>query len=136
MDYYAAIKRNEMESFVMMRMVSESVIQIEVRKKNSVYYTIYIYNTYIYICRRKQWHPTPVLLPGESHRWRSLVGCSPWGRQESDTTELLRFHFSLYALEKEMTTHSSVLAWRISGTGEPGGCRLWGLTESDTTEVT
>ena len=28
---------------------------------------------------RKQWHPTPVLLPGESHGWRSLVGCSPWG---------------------------------------------------------
>ena len=28
----------------------------------------------------KQWHPTPVLLPGKSHGWRSLVGCSPWGR--------------------------------------------------------
>ena len=37
--------------------------------------------------RRRQWHPTPVLLPGKSHRWRSLVGCSPWGREESDTTE-------------------------------------------------
>ena len=50
MDYYAAIKRNEMESFVMMWMVSESVIQIEVRKRklNSVYYTIYIY-IYIYL---------------------------------------------------------------------------------------
>ena len=35
-----------------------------------------------------------------------------------------------------MATHSSVLAWRISGMGEPGGCRLWGHTESDTTEVT
>ena len=41
------------------------------------------------------WHPTPVLLPGKSHRWRSLVGCSPWGRWESDTTEWLHFHFSL-----------------------------------------
>ena len=39
------------------------------------------------ICRR-QWHPTPVLLPGKSHGWRSLVGCSPWGH-------LLHFHFSL-----------------------------------------
>ena len=29
---------------------------------------------------RRQWHPTPVLLPGKSHRRRSLVGCSPWGR--------------------------------------------------------
>ena len=41
----------------------------------------------------RQWHPTPVLLPGKSHGRRSLVGCSPWGREESDTTE--RLHFSL-----------------------------------------
>jgi len=53
----------------------------------------------------------------KSHGRRSLVGCSPWGRRESDTTERLHFH----ALEKEMATHSSVLAWRIPGTGEPGG---------------
>ena len=45
--------------------------------------------------RRKQWQPTPVLLPGKSHRQRSLVGCSPWGREESDTTERLHVHFSL-----------------------------------------
>ena len=43
---------------------------------------------------------------------------SPRGREESDTTERLHFHF---ALEKEMATHSSVLAWRIPGMGEPGG---------------
>ena len=47
------------------------------------------------ISQRRWWHPTPVLLPGKSHGWRSLVGCSPWGREESDTTELLHFHFSL-----------------------------------------
>ena len=45
--------------------------------------------------RRRQWHPTPVLLPGKSHGWRSLVGCSPWGREESDTTERLHFPFLL-----------------------------------------
>ena len=45
--------------------------------------------------RRRQWHPTPVLLPGKFHGWRSLVGCSPWGREESDTTERIHFHFSL-----------------------------------------
>ena len=44
---------------------------------------------------RRQWHPTPVLLPGKSHGRRSLVGCSPWGHEESDTTERLHFHFSL-----------------------------------------
>ena len=47
------------------------------------------------------------------------MGCSSWGRKESDTTERLHFHVS--ALEKEMATHSIVLAWRIPGTGEPGG---------------
>ena len=67
---------------------------------------------------RRQWQPTPVLLPGKSHGWRSLVGCSPWGQEESDMTKRLHFHF--HALEKEMATHSSVLAWRISGTGKPG----------------
>ena len=45
--------------------------------------------------RRRQWHPTPVLLPGKSHGWRSLVGCSPQGREELDMTERLHFHFSL-----------------------------------------
>ena len=44
---------------------------------------------------RRQWHPTPVLLPGKSHGWRSLVGCSPWGREESYTAARLHFHFSL-----------------------------------------
>ena len=65
--------------------------------------------------QRRQWHPTPVLLPGKSHGWRSLVGCSPWGRYDF----IFTFHF--HALEKEMATHSSVLAWKIPGTGKPGG---------------
>ena len=47
------------------------------------------------IFHRRQWHPTPVLLPGKSHGRRSLVGGSPWGRTELDTTERLHFHFSL-----------------------------------------
>ena len=45
--------------------------------------------------QRRQWHPTPALLPGKSHGLRSSVGCSPWGRYESDMTERLHFHFSL-----------------------------------------
>ena len=47
------------------------------------------------ITRRRRWHPTPVLLPGKSNGRRGLVGCSPWGREESDTTKQLHFHFSL-----------------------------------------
>ena len=49
------------------------------------------------------------------------MGYSPWGCKELDTTEQLHFHFSLSRIEKEMATHSSVLAWGIPGTGEPGG---------------
>ena len=41
---------------------------------------------FIFLYGRRQWHPTPVLLRGKSHGWRSLVGCSPWGCKESDTT--------------------------------------------------
>ena len=48
-----------------------------------------------YVVGRRQRQPTPVLLPRKSHGQRSLVGCSPWGRKELDTTERLHFHFSL-----------------------------------------
>ena len=58
------------------------------------------------------------------------------GALESDMTERLPFHFHFHALEKEMATHSSVLAGRIPGTGGLVGCCLWGRTESDTTEAT
>ena len=62
------------------------------KKKSPQWYIIDIpYNKF----RRRQWHPTPVLLLGKSRGRRSLVGCSPWGCKESDTTERLHFHFSL-----------------------------------------
>ena len=65
--------------------------------------------------QRRQWYPTPVLLPGKSHERRSLVGCSPWAKSRAGLSDFtLTFHF--HALEKEMATHSSVLAWRIPGT--------------------
>ena len=49
---------------------------------------------------RRQWHPTPVFLPEKSHGWRRLLGCSPWGCEESDTTKRLHFHFSLSCVEE------------------------------------
>ena len=68
--------------------------------------------------QRRQWHPTPVLLPGKSYGRRSLVGCilgvTKSQTRLSDFTFTLHFH----ALEKEMATHSSVLAWRTPGMGE------------------
>ena len=67
----------------------------------------------------KAMQPTPVLLPGRSHGWRSLVGLQSTGLLGVGHDFTFTFHF--HALEKEMATHSSVLAWRIPGTGEPGG---------------
>ena len=46
---------------------------------------------------RRKWHPTPVLLPGKSHGRRSLVGYSPWGRKESDTTKRLHLHLCIWS---------------------------------------
>ena len=77
--------------------------------------------------QRRQWHPTPVLLPGKSHGWRSLVGCSPWGREESDTTGWLHFHFSLSCIGEGHGNPLQFLAWRIPGMGEPGGLLSMGL---------
>ena len=67
--------------------------------------------------------------------WAAVHGVAESWTQLSDFT----FTFHFHALEKEMATHSSVLAWRIPGMAETGAlprCHLWGRTESDTTEVT
>ena len=70
---------------------------------------------------RRKWQPTPVFLPGESQGWgawwAAVYGVANSWTQLSDFT----FTFYFHALEKEMASHSSVPAWRIPGTGEPGG---------------
>ena len=81
-------------------------------------------------------NPTPVLLPGNPRDrgawWAAVRGVAKSRARLSDFT----FTFRSHALEKEMATHSSVLAWESQGEGSPVGCRLWGRTESDTTEAT
>ena len=96
----------------------------------------YSSDTYTYICTythfwviksmsgenwRRQWHPTPVLLPGKSMGggawWAAVHGVAKSRTRLSDFT----FTFLFHALEKEMAIHSSILAWRIPGTVEPGG---------------
>ena len=77
---------------------------------------------------RRQWHPTPVLLPGKIHGRRSLVGCTVHGVEKSQARlSDFTFTFHFHALEKEMATHSSVLAWRIPGTEKPSGLLSMGL---------
>ena len=80
--------------------------------------------------------PTPVLLPGKSHGRRSLVGCSPWGRYESDTTERLHFHFTFMHWRRKWQPTPVFLPGESQGRGSLVGCRLWGPTELDTTEAT
>ena len=89
----------------------------------------------------RQWQPTPVLLPGKAHGQRSLVGCSPWGREELDTTKRLQFHFdfSLFTFmhwRRKWQPTPVFLPGESQGRGSLVGCRLWGRTESDTTEAT
>ena len=67
---------------------------------------------------RRQWHPTPVLLPGKSHGRRSMVGCSPWGRKESDTTERLHFHFHYLVLRAAASSPHASLCQLLCG-------RIW-----------
>ena len=62
-------------------------------KKKFKRLTLIIYITNL-VSRRRQWHPTAILLPGKSYGWRSLVGCSPWDREESARAERLHVHFS------------------------------------------
>ena len=71
------------------------VISICYAKEWFSFYCVLLLCVYACMFWRRRWHPTPVLLPGKSHGRRSLVGCSPWGREESDTTEQPHFHFSL-----------------------------------------
>ena len=65
--------------------------------------------------------PTPVLLPGKSHGWRGLVGCSPWGREEWDTTERLHFHFSLSCIGEGNGNPLQCSCLENPRDGEPGG---------------
>ena len=71
--------------------------------------------------------PHSVLLPRKSHGQRSLVAAVHGVAKSRTRLRDFPFTFHFHALEKEMATHSSVLAWRISGMGEPGGLPSMGL---------
>ena len=85
---------------------------------------------------RRQWHPTPVLLPGKSHGWRSLIGCSPWGHEESDMTEQLPFCFSLSCIGEGNGNPLQCSCLESPRDGGAWWAAVYGVTQSDTTEVT
>ena len=81
---------------------------------------------------RRQWHPTPVLLPGKSHGRRSLVGCSPWGHKESDTTERLHFHFSLSCIGEGNGNPLQCSCLENPRDGESWWAAVYGVAQSRT----
>ena len=81
---------------------------------------------------RRQWHPTPVLLPGKSNGRRSLVGCSPWDREESDTTERLHFPFSLSCIEEGSGNPLQCSCLENPRDGRAWWAAVYGVTQSRT----
>ena len=81
---------------------------------------------------RRQWHPTPVLLPGKSHGRRSPVGCSPWGHAESDTTERLHFHFSLSCIGEGNGNPLQCSCLENPPDGGAWWATIYGVTQSQT----
>ena len=81
---------------------------------------------------RRQWHPTPVLLPGKSHGRRTLVGCSPCGRSESDRTGRLHFHFSLSCIGEGNGNLLQCSCLENPGYGGAWWAALYGIAQSRT----
>ena len=81
---------------------------------------------------RRRWHPTPILLPGKAHGQRNLVGCSPWSRYKSDTTEWLHFHYSLSCIG-EGNGDPLQCSW-LENPGDRGAwwAAVYGVTQSRT----
>ena len=86
--------------------------------------------------RKRQWDPTPVLLPGKSHGLRSLVGCSPWGQGEVDTIERHHFHFSLSCIGEGNGNPLQCSCLENPRDGGAWWAAIWGRTELDTTKAT
>ena len=82
--------------------------------------------------QRRQWHPTPVLLPGKSHGRRSLVGCSSWGHEDSDTTERLHFHYSLSCIGEGNGNRLQCSCLENPRDGEAWLAALYGVAQSRT----
>ena len=87
---------------------------------------------YVWHIRKRPWHPTPILLPGKSHGWRSLVGCSPWGHTESDTTEWLHFPFSLSCIGEGNGNPLQCSCLENPRDGGAWWAAVYGVTQSQT----
>ena len=93
---------------------------------NQISYDFYSFK-FVKLCFwRRQWHPTPVLLPGKSHRRRSLVGCSPWGCRVAHDRATLLSLFTFMHWRRKWQPTPVFLPGESQGRGSLVGCRLWG----------
>ena len=127
----------------MLNIISSKIWGFEHKRKNVVLLTVYPLGTANTLgwgkrkAQTRKWHPTPVLLPGKSHGQRSLVGYSPRGHRESDTTERLHFaHFILSHWRRKWQPTPVFLPGESHGQRSLEGHGPWGQGELDTTEVT
>ena len=104
--------------------------------KNICYIRLYLVDEYFNMTigqnQRRQCHPTPVLLPGISHRWRSPVGCSPWSLEESDMTERLHFHVSLSCIGEGNGNPLQCSCLENPRDGGAWWAAVYGVTQSQT----
>ena len=122
------------KSFFVLILCLTTILNSFVKSKK---FCFFFFDGFFRVLWRRQWHPTPVFLPGKSHGLRSLVGCSPWGYLGSYTTERLHFHFSLFTFmhwRRKWQPTPVFLPGESQGRGSLVGCCLWGHTELDTTE--
>ena len=106
------------------------ILRLEILLKVKVIYqsnSFILYSIDYRLRQRQQWQPTPVLLPGESHGRRSLIGCSPLGHWESDTTKRLHFHFSLSCIGEGNGNPLQYSCLENPRDGEPAGLPSLGL---------
>ena len=108
-------------------MASFSILPLSLLPRSGLYFFFFKK----LICRRRQWHPTPVLLPGKSYGQRILVGCRPWGRWVRHDSDFTSMHW-----RRKWQPTPVFLPGESQGQGSLVGCCLWGRTESDTTDAT
>ena len=121
-------------------MCSEVFCKLFFFDRNSHFLILFVWYRFNYLSLPKQWEKamaphSNTLLPGKSHGWRSLVGCSPWGREELDRTEQLPFHFSLSCIGERNGNPLQCSCWRTPGSPKDGGAwwaAVYGIAQSQT----
>ena len=136
--YETAFWKNLFSKLIILFNVSTNSVSVFHTLMGEIFHSNIMWNVCLYFANdlsftryiwRRQWHPTPILLPGKSHGWRSLVGCSPWGLERVGhdwATSLSLFTFMHWRRKWQPTP--VFLPGESQGWGSLVGCRLWGHT--------